>query len=199
MRDNQRRSRARRKEYVQELENKIESCEQECIHATMEIELATERMKAENEHLRQVLHAHGIRAQDSPRAVAMDAAAGILQTTAAETVDLGITSADARRWSTREPPSLRDGGEWTPARQTTDHGFIPINFYLPLPSRSVPMDSILSTRHLQLASPEFLYEAHGSSDSGSAGHMTVASSSAPSTSLWQSTVSDVPLGCQATR
>ncbi|KAK1918847.1 hypothetical protein P3342_010318 [Pyrenophora teres f. teres] len=56
IRDNQRRSRARRKEYLQELEAKLRSYEQIGIEASSEIQSAARRVLDENKKLRALLH-----------------------------------------------------------------------------------------------------------------------------------------------
>lgn len=60
IRDNQRRSRARRKEYLQELEVKYRSCEQLGVQASAEIQQAAKRVLDENRRLRALLHQKGV-------------------------------------------------------------------------------------------------------------------------------------------
>lgn len=60
IRDNQRRSRARRKEYLQELEAKLRQCELQGIEASAEIQLAARRVADENKKLRGLLIQNGI-------------------------------------------------------------------------------------------------------------------------------------------
>jgi hypothetical protein len=60
IRDNQRRSRARRKEYLQELENRLRQCELQGIEASSEIQLAARRVADENKKLRGLLAQHGV-------------------------------------------------------------------------------------------------------------------------------------------
>ncbi|KAK6391593.1 hypothetical protein LTR65_004428 [Meristemomyces frigidus] len=60
IRDNQRRSRARRKEYLQELEVKYRSCEQAGVEASAEIQAAARRVVDENKRLRQLLKQQGL-------------------------------------------------------------------------------------------------------------------------------------------
>ncbi|KAH4114534.1 hypothetical protein HBI81_143140 [Parastagonospora nodorum] len=60
IRDNQRRSRARRKEYLQELEAKIRACEQIGIEASSEIQSAARKVVDENRKLRSLLHERGV-------------------------------------------------------------------------------------------------------------------------------------------
>lgn len=60
IRDNQRRSRARRKEYLQELEAKLRSCEQVGIEASSEIQTAARKVIDENRTLRSLLHQRGV-------------------------------------------------------------------------------------------------------------------------------------------
>ncbi|TVY19617.1 hypothetical protein LARI1_G002578 [Lachnellula arida] len=64
IRDNQRRSRARRKEYLQELEAKLRQCELQGIEASAEIQVAARRVADENKKLRGLLFHNGI-ADDS--------------------------------------------------------------------------------------------------------------------------------------
>ncbi|PSN62309.1 hypothetical protein BS50DRAFT_578125 [Corynespora cassiicola Philippines] len=60
IRDNQRRSRARRKEYLQELEAKLRSCEQMGIEASAEIQSAARKVLEENKRLRALLYERGV-------------------------------------------------------------------------------------------------------------------------------------------
>lgn len=60
IRDNQRRSRARRKEYMHELEAKLRSYEQIGIEASSEIQTAARRVLHENQKLRSLLHGRGV-------------------------------------------------------------------------------------------------------------------------------------------
>ncbi|KAJ4983160.1 hypothetical protein SVAN01_11344 [Stagonosporopsis vannaccii] len=60
IRDNQRRSRARRKEYLQELEAKLRNCEQLGIEASTEIQSAARKVLDENRKLRSLLLERGV-------------------------------------------------------------------------------------------------------------------------------------------
>ncbi len=60
IRDNQRRSRARRKEYLQELEARLRQCELQGIEASSEIQIAARRVADENNKLRGLLAQHGV-------------------------------------------------------------------------------------------------------------------------------------------
>jgi hypothetical protein len=60
IRDNQRRSRARRKEYLQELEARLRQCELQGIEASSEIQMAARRVANENKKLRGLLAQHGV-------------------------------------------------------------------------------------------------------------------------------------------
>lgn len=60
IRDNQRRSRARRKEYLQELETKFRICEQTGAEASSEIQSAARAVADENKRLRLLLQSYGI-------------------------------------------------------------------------------------------------------------------------------------------
>ena len=60
IRDNQRRLRARRKEYLQELEARLRQYELQGIEASSEIQLAARRVADENRKLRGLLAQHGV-------------------------------------------------------------------------------------------------------------------------------------------
>src|ERR1700761_6414004 len=60
IRENQRRSRARRKEYLQQLEEKYRLCEQTGAEASMEIQAAARKVLDENRRLRFLLKQHGL-------------------------------------------------------------------------------------------------------------------------------------------
>lgn len=60
IRDNQRRSRARRREYLQELEQRLRVCELQGIEASAEVQMAARRVAEENKQLRELLNKYGI-------------------------------------------------------------------------------------------------------------------------------------------
>ncbi|KAL2802999.1 hypothetical protein BJX63DRAFT_413350 [Aspergillus granulosus] len=60
IRDNQRRSRARRKEYIRELEERVQGYERLGVSATQEVQAAGRKVAQENEWLRELLSLHGI-------------------------------------------------------------------------------------------------------------------------------------------
>lgn len=60
IRDNQRRSRARRKEYLQELEAKLRQCELQGVEASSEIQIAARKVAEENKKLRTLLVQNGV-------------------------------------------------------------------------------------------------------------------------------------------
>ncbi|KAH8681340.1 hypothetical protein BX600DRAFT_446312 [Xylariales sp. PMI_506] len=60
IRDNQRRSRARRKEYLQELEQRLRIYELQGVEASAEIQQAARRVVNENKKLRAMLNEHGV-------------------------------------------------------------------------------------------------------------------------------------------
>ncbi|KAF4126842.1 hypothetical protein GMORB2_0579 [Geosmithia morbida] len=60
IRDNQRRSRARKREYLQELEHRLRVCELQGIEASTEVQVAARRVAEENRHLRGLLNRQGI-------------------------------------------------------------------------------------------------------------------------------------------
>ncbi|KAI9821638.1 MAG: hypothetical protein M1827_002219 [Pycnora praestabilis] len=72
IRDNQRRSRARRKEYLQELEAKYRTCEQLGVKATAEIQVAARRVAHENKRLRALLARTGVNELEIERWLAVE-------------------------------------------------------------------------------------------------------------------------------
>jgi hypothetical protein len=60
IRDNQRRSRARRKDYLKELETRYRNCEQIGVSASTELQAAAKGVAEENRRLRDLLRAYGI-------------------------------------------------------------------------------------------------------------------------------------------
>ena len=60
IRDNQRRSRARKREYLQELEQRLRLCELQGIEASAEVQMAARRVAEENRQLRELLHKQGV-------------------------------------------------------------------------------------------------------------------------------------------
>ncbi|TKA79341.1 hypothetical protein B0A49_01698 [Cryomyces minteri] len=70
IRDNQRRSRARRKEYLQELENKYRHCEAVGVEASAEIQAAARRVLEENRRLWGLLRIKGVGENEIEMAVA---------------------------------------------------------------------------------------------------------------------------------
>jgi len=59
IRENQRRSRARRKEYIQELEARLRHCELQGAEASAEIQAAARKVAEENKRLRELLAQRG--------------------------------------------------------------------------------------------------------------------------------------------
>ncbi|KJF60433.1 uncharacterized protein CIMG_12404 [Coccidioides immitis RS] len=60
VRDNQRRSRARRKEYIQDLEQRLRAFEKLGVEATLEVQAAGRKVAAENALLRSLLRIRGV-------------------------------------------------------------------------------------------------------------------------------------------
>lgn len=60
VRDNQRRSRARRKEYLQEVEGRLRECEQTGVELSAEIQAAARKVAEENKRLRMLLVRRGV-------------------------------------------------------------------------------------------------------------------------------------------
>ncbi|KAM4063265.1 hypothetical protein HRG_013835 [Hirsutella rhossiliensis] len=60
IRDNQRRSRARRREYVEDLKRRLRVYETQGIEASTEVQMAARRVAEENKQLQELLNRHGI-------------------------------------------------------------------------------------------------------------------------------------------
>ncbi|KAM4067613.1 DDE superfamily endonuclease [Hirsutella rhossiliensis] len=60
IRDNQKRSRARRREYVQDLKRRLREYETQGIEASTEVQMAARRVAEENKQLQELLNRHGI-------------------------------------------------------------------------------------------------------------------------------------------
>ncbi|KAF4587226.1 hypothetical protein GQ602_003919 [Ophiocordyceps camponoti-floridani] len=60
IRDNQRRSRARRREYLQDLEQRLRAYDLQGIEASTEVQMAARRVAEENRQLRELLNRHGV-------------------------------------------------------------------------------------------------------------------------------------------
>ena len=79
--DNQRRSRARRKDYLKELETRYRNCEQVGVSASTEIQAAAKGVVEENRRLRSLLKAYGVSDAE------IDAASGSQGSIAADTLE----------------------------------------------------------------------------------------------------------------
>jgi hypothetical protein len=60
IRDNQRRSRARRKEYLEDMQKKLQTYEREGVQATLDMQQAAKRVALENDRLRILLNQRGV-------------------------------------------------------------------------------------------------------------------------------------------
>jgi len=125
IRDNQRRSRARRKEYLQELEAKYRSCEAVGVEASAEIQSAARKVLDENKRLRQLLMQHGYNdaqieatslggiPQDVTAADSLEAMLGTRKACGSGcgpgTSDADAESSSSRRWSCG--PSIATQGQ----------------------------------------------------------------------------------------
>ncbi|KXT00776.1 hypothetical protein AC578_2948 [Pseudocercospora eumusae] len=71
IRNNQRKSRARKKEYLENLESKWKQCEEVGMEASAEVQSLARAVLEENKHLRQLLQEHGIAKPDVPNPFAV--------------------------------------------------------------------------------------------------------------------------------
>ncbi|KAE8390144.1 hypothetical protein BDV23DRAFT_183837 [Aspergillus alliaceus] len=81
IRDNQRRSRARRKEYIQNLEQRLHRFEVLGVQATQQVQAAGRKVVMENTHLRSLLKLHGVTDQDIQEYLAARSSAFIYPST----------------------------------------------------------------------------------------------------------------------
>ncbi|KAF7197308.1 hypothetical protein HII31_01359 [Pseudocercospora fuligena] len=71
IRNNQRKSRARKKEYLESLESKWKQCEEVGMEASAEVQSLARAVLEENKHLRQLLQEHGIAKPEVPNSFAV--------------------------------------------------------------------------------------------------------------------------------
>jgi len=64
IRDNQRRSRARRKEYIEDIETRLRQCERYGTEVSHEIQVAARKVVEENKRLRELLRNNGLKSED---------------------------------------------------------------------------------------------------------------------------------------
>ncbi|KAM0717439.1 hypothetical protein Q7P37_007291 [Cladosporium fusiforme] len=112
IRDNQRRSRARRSEYLKDLESRYRNCEQVGVSASAEIQAAAKSVVEENRRLRNLLKAYGI-----PDAE-IDRASGRRGSIAATDLEAMVNS--------RRPCGPDDGCQSEPAQNIQPHQTQPI-------------------------------------------------------------------------
>ncbi|KAJ4318894.1 hypothetical protein N0V84_006611 [Fusarium piperis] len=111
IRDNQRRSRARHKEYVEGLQKKLQDYERQGVEATLQMQQAARNVAVENSRLRILLGYHGVTAeeidkflQSFPDQPVTDAAkAALSQSAAGQPPALGATSKMALQPLSRPP------------------------------------------------------------------------------------------------
>lgn len=114
IRDNQRRSRARRKDYLKELEERYRNCEQVGVSASTEIQAAARGVVEENRRLRNLLRAYGVSDAE------IDNASGNQGSVAADVLEIMATA--------RQPCGPGDGCQPVidPTQQLQPAPFVPI-------------------------------------------------------------------------
>jgi hypothetical protein len=113
IRDNQRRSRARRKDYLKELETRYRNCEQVGVSASTEIQAAARGVVEENRRLRNLLKAYGVSDAE------IDGATGQQGPLAADVLEIMATS--------RQPCGPGDGCQpvMDPTQQLQPAPYVP--------------------------------------------------------------------------
>ncbi|WQF83496.1 hypothetical protein CDEST_08510 [Colletotrichum destructivum] len=125
IRDNQRRSRARKKEYVLEIEQKLRQCHSKGVEASAEVQQAARHVANENHKLRQLLHTLGLVDEQIEQYIQ----AGTLNSLAvanqpvlheSSSVQQGQAAATLERLlAPRRPPCLQEHELFAPANQPT--------------------------------------------------------------------------------
>ncbi|KAK5165226.1 uncharacterized protein LTR77_009324 [Saxophila tyrrhenica] len=127
VRDNQRRSRARRKEYLESLEVKYRQCEQSGVQASAEIQTAARRVLDENRRLRRLLQEHGIQSgnvdEASARRSAADELESLLKTRRECCEGSSYSENDSR--SSHLPP-LNTSSHGLPDDTTRERSYVPM-------------------------------------------------------------------------
>lgn len=112
MRENQRRSRARRKEYLADLEDRFRNYKERGVAATAEMQTAARRVLAENRRLRVALRARGMSDTDIDGLALETEPAGSSASPAA--TDLGLLLSRSRSQSEVEGDARRERDSMTP-------------------------------------------------------------------------------------
>ncbi|KAK7712158.1 hypothetical protein SLS57_007834 [Botryosphaeria dothidea] len=167
IRDNQRRSRARRKEYLQELESKYRTCEQLGVQASAEIQQAAKRVLDENRRLRALLRQKGIPDAEIDSFAEPDPSSS---SAPSETLDIML--------NTRRPCNPRSScGSTSGCGSTSPTQKAPVA----IPPLNNNLDSSLPTPHQQL-SPQSYVSA-----------VSMSSTLSPTTTVASSTIAGTPL------
>lgn len=157
IRDNQRRSRARRKDYLKELETKYRNCEQVGVSASTEIQAAAKGVVEENRRLRDLLKAYGVSDAE------IDGASGRQGSIAADMLEAMV--------NTRQPCGPGDGCHPVPdpTHQMQPASYVPLQPMRQLSASQAPGPNLhpitTAPQYLsQLPSPASLPERKHSSD-----------------------------------
>ncbi|KAB8229547.1 bZIP transcription factor [Aspergillus alliaceus] len=105
IRDNQRRSRARRKEYIQDLEQRLHKFEALGVQVTREVQAAGRKVAVENTHLRSLLRLHGVSDQDIHEYLTAHTASVVLQNFHSGTV----LETRSPSWKSSGPNTVSEG------------------------------------------------------------------------------------------
>ncbi|KAH7130394.1 hypothetical protein B0J11DRAFT_251260 [Dendryphion nanum] len=153
IRDNQRRSRARRKEYLQELEAKLRQCEQMGVEASAEIQGAARKVLEENRRLRAMLRTRGVPEVEISAALGFEDRTLEPPSSAAP----ALMSALERKW-TYNGPSAADTLPTSEPGSTTIAPQIPAGALTPI---SIPQQPALTTSMTETNSPHSVVSSTG--------------------------------------
>jgi hypothetical protein len=154
IRDNQRRSRARRKDYLKELETKYRNCEQVGVSASTEIQAAAKGVVEENRRLRSLLKAYGV-----PDAE-IDGASGTQGSAAADMLEAMA--------STRQPCGPGDGCQslMDPTQQLQPVPFVPSQ----LDCQPAAQHGSYAGSHSAVSTPQYLNQLPSPTSNAESAH-----------------------------
>jgi len=145
-RDNQRRSRARRRQFIEELQQQLQDHERRGVQASIEMQRVAQAVALENKHLRGLLHLRGVSQYDIDRHLSLMGSAGTEQ-------NLGLRNSLQRGSDPPPPGGQRHGAMEQPSTDTV-HAIAtyPSDMDdMPSPPSTPPLNSVSSTPSRGLA------------------------------------------------
>lgn len=158
IRDNQRRSRARRKEYIQDLEQRLQKFQIEGINATREVQEAGRKVAIENSLLRSLLLLHGVSDQKVQKYLRAHTAHISIPTSRSE----AVLMARSHSWQSPRPnivdsagpsPSNHERNDPPPEKKPTKHTPSTSSSSLVTDQQMAASDSRISDGNSELSAP----------------------------------------------